>query len=122
MSAAKSLVQIDISNDGDAVPANIAPRIFVPYVSGRGGGDNMGLGLAIVKKIVMEHNGEIERPYDISLLARFFAHRMCEKNNIKDKAIDDEVLSEIIAVEDCAADRHAGSTLRKFRDLCILFD
>jgi DNA-binding NtrC family response regulator len=93
-----------------------------------------------------------ERPNDIPLLARFFAHRVCEKNNIKDKAVDDEVLSElkrypwpgnvrelqnviermvtmsgerislldipeeIIAVEDCAADRHAGSTLRKFRD------
>lgn len=29
------------------------------------------------------------------MLARFFAHRVCEKNNIKDKPIDDEVLSEL---------------------------
>ena len=36
-----------------------------------------------------------ERPDDIPLLAQFFAHRVCEKNNIKDKAIDDEVLSEL---------------------------
>jgi len=36
-----------------------------------------------------------ERPEDIPLLARFFAHRVCEKNNIKDKPIDDEVLSEL---------------------------
>jgi signal transduction histidine kinase len=59
VSATKSSVQVDISNDGEAVPAKIAPRIFDPYVSGRGGRDNMGLGLAIVKKIVMEHCGEI---------------------------------------------------------------
>jgi nitrogen-specific signal transduction histidine kinase len=59
VSATRSSVHVDISNDGEAVPAKIAPRIFDPYVSGRGGGDNMGLGLAIVKKIVMEHNGEI---------------------------------------------------------------
>lgn len=36
-----------------------------------------------------------ERPEDIPLLARFFAHRLCERNNIKDKPIDDEVLSEL---------------------------
>lgn len=36
-----------------------------------------------------------ERPEDIPLLARFFARRVCEKNNIKDKPIDDEVLSEL---------------------------
>src|SRR3984957_17957043 len=32
-----------------------------------------------------------ERPEDIPLLAQFFAHRACEKNNIKDKPVDDEV-------------------------------
>ena len=36
-----------------------------------------------------------ERADDIPLLAQFFAHRVCEKNNIKHKAIDDEVLSEL---------------------------
>jgi two-component system, NtrC family, nitrogen regulation response regulator NtrX len=36
-----------------------------------------------------------ERPGDIELLARFFAHRVCEKNNIKDKPIDDDVISEL---------------------------
>lgn len=36
-----------------------------------------------------------ERPDDIPLLAQFFARRVCEKNNIKAKAIDDEVLSEL---------------------------
>lgn len=36
-----------------------------------------------------------ERPDDIPLLAQFFAHRVCEKNNIKVKPIDDEVMSEL---------------------------
>jgi two-component system, NtrC family, nitrogen regulation response regulator NtrX len=93
-----------------------------------------------------------ERPEDIPLLAQFFARRVCEKNNIKNKPIDDEVLSElkryhwpgnvrelqnvmervitmsgervssldipdeIAAVIDVAANRHAGSALREFRD------
>jgi signal transduction histidine kinase len=59
VSAAKSSIQVNISNDGEPVPAQIAPRIFDPYISGHGGRDNMGLGLAIVKKIVMEHEGEV---------------------------------------------------------------
>ena len=59
VSATKSRIHVAISNDGEAVPAQIAPRIFDPYVSGRRGRDNMGLGLAIVKKIIMEHEGEI---------------------------------------------------------------
>ncbi len=36
-----------------------------------------------------------ERPDDVPLLAQFFARRVCEKNNIKDKAIEDDVLSEL---------------------------
>lgn len=36
-----------------------------------------------------------ERPDDIPLLARFFARRVCEKNNIKNRAIDDDVFTEL---------------------------
>jgi len=36
-----------------------------------------------------------ERPEDIALLARFFARRLCEKNNVKEKSIDEDVLSEL---------------------------
>jgi two-component system nitrogen regulation response regulator NtrX len=36
-----------------------------------------------------------ERADDIPLLAKFFCRRVCEKNNIKEKPIDDEVLSEL---------------------------
>jgi signal transduction histidine kinase len=59
VSATASSIHVDISNDGEPVPAAIAPRMFDPYISGRRGADNMGLGLAIVKKIIMEHEGAI---------------------------------------------------------------
>jgi two-component system nitrogen regulation response regulator NtrX len=36
-----------------------------------------------------------DRPEDIPLLARFFARRLCEKNNVKEKAIDEDVLAEL---------------------------
>ena len=52
-------VRVEVMNDGEAVPAQVAPRIFDPYFSTRVSKDNMGLGLAIVKKIVIEHGGEI---------------------------------------------------------------
>jgi len=55
----KDSVLITISNDGEPVPAEIAPRIFDPYISSKGDKENMGLGLAIVKKIIIEHEGEI---------------------------------------------------------------
>ncbi|MFL6604851.1 MAG: sigma-54-dependent transcriptional regulator [Steroidobacteraceae bacterium] len=36
-----------------------------------------------------------ERPEDIPLLIAFFAKRICEKNNIRQKVIDDEVMCEL---------------------------
>jgi len=36
-----------------------------------------------------------ERPEDIPLLAAFFAERLCAKNNLRHKQIDDEVLWEL---------------------------
>ncbi|MFC4311126.1 sensor histidine kinase [Steroidobacter flavus] len=52
-------IQICVANDGVAVPEDLAPRIFDPYVSSKTGNNNMGLGLAIVKKIVIEHGGDV---------------------------------------------------------------
>jgi two-component system nitrogen regulation response regulator NtrX len=36
-----------------------------------------------------------ERPDDIPLLARFLMRRLCEKNNLKEKPVDEEVLWEL---------------------------
>jgi two-component system, NtrC family, nitrogen regulation response regulator NtrX len=36
-----------------------------------------------------------ERSEDIPLLVRFFVRRLCEKSNVKEKAVDDEVLWEL---------------------------
>jgi two-component system, NtrC family, nitrogen regulation response regulator NtrX len=36
-----------------------------------------------------------ERADDVPLLAQFFAHRACEKNNVKNKPIDEDVLLEL---------------------------
>jgi signal transduction histidine kinase len=52
-------VDLRIANDGMPVAADIADRMFDPYISSKSGKDNMGLGLAIVKKIVLEHGGDI---------------------------------------------------------------
>ncbi len=52
-------LEIIIGNDGQPVPAAIAPRMFEPYVSTKANGENMGLGLVIVRKIIIEHGGEI---------------------------------------------------------------
>ena len=53
------IVRLRIANDGEPVSADIADRMFDPYISTRSGKDNMGLGLAIVKKIVLEHGGDV---------------------------------------------------------------
>jgi signal transduction histidine kinase len=52
-------ITIHVANDGEAVPPEVAARMFDPYFSTKAGKENMGLGLAIVKKIVIEHGGDI---------------------------------------------------------------
>jgi two-component system nitrogen regulation response regulator NtrX len=36
-----------------------------------------------------------ERSEDVPLLARFFARRICERNNIREKTLEDDVLAEL---------------------------
>jgi signal transduction histidine kinase len=55
-----SVIEICILNNGAPVSAELAERLFEPYVSERRAKENMGLGLAIVKKIVIEHGGLIQ--------------------------------------------------------------
>lgn len=48
---------LDVSDTGSGIPAELAPRIFDSFLSGRPGGT--GLGLAIAKRILESHHGEI---------------------------------------------------------------
>jgi signal transduction histidine kinase len=51
------MLEISVSDDGPGLPAELAERVFEPYVSSKPKGT--GLGLAIVKRIVEEHGGNI---------------------------------------------------------------
>ena len=50
-------VVIEVSDDGPGVPADIAPNIFDPLVTGREGGT--GLGLALARRIAAAHSGAL---------------------------------------------------------------
>ena len=49
---------LEIRDDGPGIAAAVAPRLFVPFASGRAGGT--GLGLAISRRIVERHGGSLQ--------------------------------------------------------------
>jgi signal transduction histidine kinase len=53
----RSVVCIEVADDGPGIRADAAPRIFEPFFTTKATGT--GLGLAIVKEIVEAHSGEI---------------------------------------------------------------
>ncbi|HWL16751.1 MAG TPA: GAF domain-containing protein [Opitutus sp.] len=50
-------VTLDVTDTGGGIPAELAPRIFDSFLSGRPGGT--GLGLAIARRILESHHGDI---------------------------------------------------------------
>jgi len=48
---------LQVCDTGPGVPADIAPRLFEPFVSGRP--DGTGLGLALAREIAVAHGGEV---------------------------------------------------------------
>jgi signal transduction histidine kinase len=52
------MVQVEVSDDGPGMPADIMDRIFSPFFTTKPKGS--GLGLAIVRKIVDAHDGRID--------------------------------------------------------------
>jgi signal transduction histidine kinase len=52
------MVQVDVTDDGPGVPADVLERIFSPFFTTKPKGS--GLGLAIVRKIVDVHDGRID--------------------------------------------------------------
>lgn len=53
-----SSLLISVSNNGEAIPEDVLPTIFTPFVSYKSGGS--GLGLAISSNIIMAHDGTIK--------------------------------------------------------------
>lgn len=53
----RSVLQVDIVDNGPGIPEEIREKIFYPLVTGRAEGT--GLGLSIVKNFVEESNGRV---------------------------------------------------------------
>ncbi len=52
------MIQVEVSDDGPGIPADVIDRIFSPFFTTKPQGS--GLGLAIVRKIVDAHDGQID--------------------------------------------------------------
>lgn len=59
-------VWMEISDNGPGIDPSLGQKIFEPFFSTKGGGNNLGLGLAIVKSIVATYRGTIEAVSDSS--------------------------------------------------------
>lgn len=56
----QSCIVIEVTDDGDGIPADIKPHLFEPFFTTRDTGEGTGLGLSIAHGIVDEHGGWIE--------------------------------------------------------------
>jgi two-component system nitrogen regulation sensor histidine kinase GlnL len=52
------MIQIEVTDNGPGIPADVMERIFSPFFTTKPQGS--GLGLAIVRKIVDAHDGRID--------------------------------------------------------------
>ena len=59
-SAQDPWVRISVADDGPGVPADVRPKVFDPFYSGREAGRGLGLGLSKCWRIVTLHGGQLE--------------------------------------------------------------
>lgn len=52
-------VSIEVTDDGQGIPAELVPRVFDPFVSTKGAGKNYGLGLAICAALAESLGGAL---------------------------------------------------------------
>jgi two-component system nitrogen regulation sensor histidine kinase GlnL len=52
------VMQIDIIDNGEGIPEDLAETLFFPMVTGRA--DGTGLGLSIAQSLIQQHHGQIE--------------------------------------------------------------
>jgi len=57
MAFGRSLIRVDVADDGPGIPAEMVEPIFEPFFSTKASGS--GLGLSIVRRIVEAHQGEL---------------------------------------------------------------
>ena len=55
-----SQVQLEVSDDGAGIPAELLPQLFEPFFTTKERGHSVGLGLAISRSIIERHQGRIE--------------------------------------------------------------
>jgi signal transduction histidine kinase len=83
-------VEIQIADNGAAIPESISKNLFEPFVSGndsRSTNSGTGLGLAIVKKVMEQHSGEVfvlnaPSPYTKMFVLRFPKVSECRKGEV----------------------------------------
>ncbi len=49
--------QVSVSDNGPGIPADVLPKLFVPFFTTKARGT--GLGLAVVQKIIVQHGGQV---------------------------------------------------------------
>lgn len=83
-------IEIQISDNGAAIPESISKNLFEPFVSGndsRSTNSGTGLGLAIVKKVMEQHSGEVfvldaPSPYTKMFVLSFPKVSECRKGEV----------------------------------------
>ncbi|MFD3001708.1 sensor histidine kinase [Pontibacter toksunensis] len=53
----KSMVRIDVTDNGDGIPADVLDKIFIPFYTTKKQGS--GIGLSLSKQIIRQHGGSI---------------------------------------------------------------
>lgn len=59
-SLAGDALLLEVSDNGEGIPADVLPRLYTPFFTTKGEGKGVGLGLAVVYGIVQAHSGDIE--------------------------------------------------------------